>query len=141
MHQFYLNKTERKMNALCLLPLVSHGFPLHHWPLLRLFAGAPHLPQSSVPRLLSTLLTLHFSLCLQNLVQRSLTIAVGEQIRKGNRTLKYLQGQMSSGDYKLNSVVVESPSPVQTLPDIMDLKYSRLVPVPHHLLEFAQVLS
>ena len=48
---------------------------------------------------------------------------------------------MSSGDYKLNSVVVESPSPVQTLPDIMDLKYSRLVPVPHHLLEFAQVLS
>ena len=101
------------MNALCFLPLVSHGFPLHHWPLLRLFVGAPHLPQSSVPRLLSTSPTLRFSLCLQSLVQWSLTIAVGEQIRKGNRTLRHLQGQMSSGDYKLNSVVVESPSPVQ----------------------------
>lgn len=139
MHQFYLNKTERKMNALCLLPLVSLGFPLHHSPLLRLFVGAPQLPQSSVPRLLSTSPTRHFSLCLQNLVQRSLTIAAGEEIRKGNRTLKHLQGQMSSGDYQLNSVVVESPNPVQLF--LTSWKHSRLFPVPHHLLESAQVLS
>ena len=56
------------MFCVCVQVFISPGFPLCDQLLLSLFVGSPHLPQSSVPRLFSTLPTLHFSLYLQDLV-------------------------------------------------------------------------
>lgn len=64
--------------------LVSLGFPCTSLATPQAVCGGPSPAPELSSRLLSTSPTLHFSLCLQNLVQREpvLTIAAGEQIRK-----------------------------------------------------------